>query len=64
VANLTLTATKLGMMRGRIRRQDRQPNSACARLSAFIGAIIASLASWLDLNHRELLPQPAFRPRF
>jgi transposase len=64
VANLTLTATKLGMMRGRSRRQNSQTNNACSYLLAFIGATIALLARHLGITHLNGSLQPAFQPHF
>jgi hypothetical protein len=61
VANPTLTATKLAMMRARSRSQNSQTNNVCDCLSALIGSVIARLGRYPGLIHQKLSPQPAFQ---
>jgi hypothetical protein len=55
VANLTLTATKLGLMRGRDRRQTLLFSQLADHLAAFAFVIAFSLACFIHPTHRPHL---------
>jgi hypothetical protein len=64
VANLTLVATKRGLMRGR----KREANHLCASFSAlvlpFVSALWAVVAHPFGYSHHSRLSKVGFRPGF
>jgi IS5 family transposase/transposase len=64
VANLTLVATKMGLMRGPNKGRDRPLAQACRELYALISLILALAAHCLGLAHRTRLSAAGFRLGF
>jgi hypothetical protein len=64
VANLTLVATKMGLMRGPNKGHNHLLAQACRELYALVGMIVALAVCCSGLAHRTRLSAAGFRPGF
>ncbi len=64
VANLTLVATKVGLMRGRGRRRYQLLAQVPGAVVAFITVLNTSIAHNLGLTHQRSVQGTGFRPDF